>query len=210
MRAPLLRTLVIETATAACSVALIEDGVVIARAHETVGRGHAEHLIPMIARLPDGGRAAHILVDCGPGSFTGIRVGVAAARGLALGWGATLGGYSSLSVIAARGFADGVAGDLAVVLEGGHGEVFMQGFSTPLHVTSDLASLRPEVAFAALGGRTAVGNGVRFLTALDAALDVRDCLPDAGDAVLLPTAFTTLEPKPIYGRAPDAKPMVPA
>ena len=208
MRDPTLRTLVIETATAACSVALIEHGAVIARAHETVGRGHAEHLIPMIAGLPDGGRAAHILVDCGPGSFTGIRVGVAAARGLALGWGATLGGFSSLAVLAAGAFADGVVGDLAVVLEGGHGEVFIQGFTSPLRATQDLASLRPEIALAALGQRIPVGNGVRFLTALDPALTVRECLPDAADAVLLLPAFTTLEPKPIYGRAPDAKPMV--
>lgn len=206
-----MRTLVIETATAACSVALIEDGLVIARAHETVGRGHAEHLIPMIARLPDGGRARHILVDCGPGSFTGIRVGVAAARGLALGWGATLAGYSSLAAIAARGFADRVAErDLVVVLEGGHGEVFMQGFTTPLRTTQDLVSLRPDGALAALGGRVAVGNGVRFLTALDAALTVHDRLPDAADAALLPPAFAALEPKPIYGRAPDAKPMAAA
>ncbi len=42
--------------------------------HDVVGRGHAERLVPMIAALPDGGRAERILVDCGPGSFTGIRV----------------------------------------------------------------------------------------------------------------------------------------
>ncbi|WP_404371580.1 tRNA (adenosine(37)-N6)-threonylcarbamoyltransferase complex dimerization subunit type 1 TsaB [Sphingomonas sp. MMS24-J45] len=206
-----MRTLVIETATAACSVALIENGVVIARAHETVGRGHAEHLIPMIARLPDGGRAGHILVDCGPGSFTGIRVGVAAARGLALGWGATLAGYSSLAALAARAFADGATADeLAVVLEGGHGEVFMQSFAMPLSATQDLVSLRPDAALAALGGRIAVGNGVRHLTGLDASLEVQDRLPEAADAVFLPSAFTVLEPKPLYGRAPDAKPMAAA
>ena len=49
------RTLVIDTATAACSVALIEDGAVVASRHEVVGRGHAERLVPMIAELPEWG-----------------------------------------------------------------------------------------------------------------------------------------------------------
>src|ERR1700749_3197879 len=98
-------TLVIETATAACSVALIEDGRTAAERPEVVGRGHAERLLPMIAELPEGGRADHVLVDVGPGSFTGIRVGIAAARGLALGWGTSVSGYSSLALLATAGFA---------------------------------------------------------------------------------------------------------
>lgn len=204
------RTLVLETATAACSVALIEDGNLLAHAHEVVGRGHAERLIPMIAGLPDGGRADAILVDCGPGSFTGIRVGIAAARGLALGWGARLTGYSSLNLLAASAFGDHASGDLAVILEGGHGEVFMQGFAPPDRDTGPLASLRPEAALAALAGRRAVGNGVRFLTALDPAIPADPRLPDAAHAVLLPPQWAMLEPKPIYGRAPDAKPLAPA
>jgi len=200
-----MRTLVIETATAACSVALIEGAAVIASAHEVVGRGHAERLVPMIAALPDGGHANAILVDCGPGSFTGIRVGIAAARGLGLGWGIPVRGFSSLPLVAAAAFAaDADLDRLAVVLEGGHGEVFMQPFARdPLVATADFASLPPSEAMARLDA-TAVGNGVRFLSQ-----GGREQLPDAADVVLLPPALTGLPPRPIYGRAPDAKPMAP-
>ncbi len=205
-------TLVIDTATAACSVALIDNGDVIAEACEVTGRGHAERLIPMIATLPNGGRAGHILVDCGPGSFTGIRVGIAAARGLALGWGATIAGYSSLALLATTDFAanPGLA-SLAVILEGGHGEVFMQHFAmSPFASTGPVVSLRPEAALAALGEGRGIGNGIRYLAALNSELNLAEALPLARAATLLPAGFAQLPPTPIYGRAPDAKPMAPA
>lgn len=204
-----MRTLVIDTATAACSVALIEDGVVLASGHEEVGRGHAERLVPMIAELPDGGRAPRILVDCGPGSFTGIRVGIAAARGLAIGWGVPVHGYSSLPLIAAAAFeADKtICSPLAVLLEGGHGEVFMQTFhGLPLTLGDPLESLTPIVARQKLGGKHAVGDGLRWLGFDDPRSAPRGMLPEAAQAILLPPAFTTLPPRPIYGRAPDARP----
>ena len=201
------RTLVIDTATAACSVALIEDGAVIANAHEVVGRGHAERLLPMIAALPDGGRADRILVDCGPGSFTGVRVGLAAARGLALGWGVPVAGYSSMALIAAAAFArTPTLGQVAVVLEGGHGEVFVQGFAVaPMTENLPLASLPPDAAYAAIGGRTAFGSGLQGLRGVDPDLVGEEALPRAADALLLPEQFAGLPPSPIYGRAPDAK-----
>ncbi|MEG3181426.1 tRNA (adenosine(37)-N6)-threonylcarbamoyltransferase complex dimerization subunit type 1 TsaB [Sphingomonas sp. LT1P40] len=208
MPEPAPLTLVIETSTTTCSVALIREGAVVAERYELIGRGHAERLIPMIAELPDGGRADRILVDCGPGSFTGIRVGIAAARGLAIGWGVPVTGFSSLALTAAAALAaDPALDDLAVVLEGGHGEVFMQTFGRPLAANGPFASLKPEAALAMLGDRVATGNGVHHLAALDPALDLRETLPRAADACLLPTDFTALPPRPIYGRAPDAKPI---
>ena len=202
-----MRTLVIETATAACSVALIEHGAVLAEAHEVVGRGHAERLVPMIASLPDQGRAPHILVDVGPGSFTGVRVGLAAARGLAIGWGSQVAGYSSLANIAAASFArEQVAGMLAVLLEGGHGEVFMQLFGPPPMMTAEpLESLTPEAARIRLGGTHVVGDGLRFLRFDDPRNAPRGELPRAADAVHLPPHLAQLPPRPIYGRAPDAR-----
>ena len=179
----------------------------LAAIHEVVGRGHAERLVPMIAELPEGGRADHILVDVGPGSFTGVRVGLAAAKGLALGWQAALAGYSSTALVAAAAFgADPALHTLAVVLEGGHGEVFMACYAaSPFVETAALRSLRPEAAHAALNGTPVAGNGVRLLTALDPAIDARETLPHAADAVLLPSPFAALAARPIYGRAPDAK-----
>ncbi|GAA0671979.1 tRNA threonylcarbamoyl adenosine modification protein YeaZ [Sphingomonas insulae] len=202
---PAIRTLVIDTATAACSIALIEGGAILAAAHREVGRGHAEQLLPMIAELPDGGRAAHILVDVGPGSFTGLRVGIAAARGLALGWGADVHGYSSLSLIAAAAFAAGQVHDIAVMLEGGHGEVFMQAFAPGPMPLDALASRTPDAAIDALAGRHPVGNGVRWLQQVAPDLVGTPALPNAADALLLPIPLATLPPRPLYGRAPDAK-----
>ena len=197
-----MRTLVIETATAACSVALIDDLVVVDWRHEVVGRGHAERLVPMIAELENGGRADAILVDCGPGSFTGIRVGIAAAKGLAIGWGVPVRGYTSTAVIAAAHLIEGKREALAVVLEGGHGEVFMQGYCYPLAATDVLVSLTPAAAFTQLGKRIAVGSGLRFLEDIVGI----DALPDARDARLLSADYANLDPRPIYGRAPVAKP----
>lgn len=202
-----MRTLIIDTATAACSVALFDGAALAASAHELVGRGHAERLVPMIAALPDQGRADAILVDCGPGSFTGVRIGIAAAIGLGIGWSVPVQGYSSLALVAAMGLAGAADGSrLAVVLEGGHGEVFMQCFSAgPFMPDTALASLKPEGALAALAGRAVTGNGVRYLSALDPMLAVEERLPDAALAMSLPLELRTLSPRPIYGRAPDAK-----
>jgi tRNA threonylcarbamoyladenosine biosynthesis protein TsaB len=196
--------LVIDSATAACSVALLGgDGAVLGERHEVVERGHAERLLPMIADLLGRRRPESILVDCGPGSFTGLRVGLAAAQGLAIGWGVPVAGYSSLAAIAAA------AGEtpVAVALAGGHGQIFVQSYGDdPLRPLDQLRSLAPADAAAAIGAALVVGSGAEALVSARGGGRWWDALPRAADARLLPPALAALPPRPIYGRAPDARP----
>lgn len=198
------RTLVIDTATAACSVALIAAGEIVAETYEEVGRGHAERLMPMIAALPDGGRADAILVDCGPGSFTGIRVGIAAARALGLGWSVPVHGYGSIAVIAAA--AGNEEQTIGIALIGGHGELFVQRYATcPLQPLTSLESLAPAAAALALTDMLVLGSGAAQLVEARGNGIARDALPRAANARLLPAAMAALPPSPLYGRAADAK-----
>ena len=203
--------LAIDSATAACSAALIDGGSVIAERHEIVGRGHAERLMPMIALLLEdeaaaGRRPDAILVDCGPGSFTGIRVGLAAAHGLAIGWGVPLHGFSSMALIAAAA-RDG-AGEVAVALQGGHGELFVQRYGgDPLTPLDSLRSVDPTSAASAIATETVVGSGAEALVVARGRGSWREKLPRAANVRLLPEALRALPPSPIYGRAPDAKPV---
>lgn len=199
--------LAIETAAEACSVALFDDGELLAHAHELVGRGHAERLVPMIADLPGRGRADEVLVDCGPGSFTGVRVGLAAARAFGLAWSAPVRGYSSLALLAARGFASpDIGATLAVAIVGGHGEYFVQRFERQgMRQIAPLASLAPDAAAALCGDDPIVGSGAEAMIAAGAAGPALLFHPDARDTARLPSALAALPPVPIYGRAPDAR-----
>lgn len=197
--------LVIDSATAACSVALLaENGALIDERHELVGRGHAERLVPMIDDLLCGRRPASILVDCGPGSFTGVRVGLAAAHGLAIGWAVPLAGFSSLALLAAAART----GEVASALQGGHGELFVQNYGgDPIAPLDDLRSLPPAEAAAAARAELVVGSGAEALVAARGWGRAVDRLPRASEAGLLPPFLRSLAPRPIYGRAPDARPM---
>jgi tRNA threonylcarbamoyladenosine biosynthesis protein TsaB len=197
--------LVIDSATAACSAALIgDDGTLIDERYELVGRGHAERLLPMIAELLAGRRPSSILVDCGPGSFTGVRVGLAAAHGLAIGWGIPLAGFSSMAAVAA---ASGEP-ETAVALAGGHSEIFVQSYGgEPIGPLDDLRSLSPEAAAAQVTARIVAGSGAEALVCARGHGEWRFALPSAADARLLPGPLRALPARPIYGRSPDARPM---
>ena len=204
-----MRQLVIDSASEACSVALIEAGAGVDHRHLVIGRGHAERLVPLIADLVDGGRADMIVAGCGPGSFAGVRIGIAAARALALGWQVPVRGFSTLALVAASA-ADAIAavGGALVVMEGGHGQWFVQPFAADLSPRSTFRSLLPSDA-ALLGDELVVGNRAEPFVALRGSGRALATLPDARSFLRLPTAALIDQPSPVYGRAPDAKPMAP-
>ncbi len=202
-----MRILAIETASEACSVALFEGAELLSHDHRVLGRGHAESLIPMIQALPQQGRADRIVVSLGPGSFTGVRIGIAAARALGVAWRAEVLGYPTLALVAAQGVQlDSPSDALTVCMNGGHGEWFVQDFAGGL-AQGAVQSLTPEKALEAGANRVIVGNRARELADLfDDGRTAHFVLPDAAALHELQTSALTADLSPVYGRAPDATP----
>lgn len=204
-----MRMLAIETASESCSIALIEGGAVIAHDHRQIGRGHAEALVPMIAGLPDKGRAGRILVSLGPGSFTGVRIGLATARALGFAFGAEVLGYPTLALIAAQAQALHPDAPVTVCTNGGHGEWFIADFAADGLPTSDVVSLSPDAARARGCAALVAGNRAKALAALhtERPITALDLVPDAIATTRLPDVLLTQDLAPIYGRGPDATPI---
>jgi tRNA threonylcarbamoyl adenosine modification protein YeaZ len=160
------RSLVIATGHR-LSLALIEGGDVLARHDESLDRGHAERLLPAITALlaPFGGAAARpsrLVLETGPGSFTGLRVGAAAARALALAWGATLSGVRSTLLVAAA--APSHAGDLLVALAAPRGQIWSERFGPALESRGAPVAETPGALAARLPASLAVaGSGAALL-----------------------------------------------
>ena len=161
-----MKILAIDTATAACSAALMSDGEIIAARHQAMMRGHAEALLPMVEAVMAGvayDSLGLIATTVGPGAFIGLRVGLAAARGLALAGGLPMIGVTTLEALAHG--AGEVRGERAVVavLNARREEVYYQPFDgalTPLsppRVGAPLAVELPE------GPVLLVANHLSFL-----------------------------------------------
>ena len=198
--------LALDTSTAACTAALMErDGAIIASRDVVIGRGHAERLVPMIEEMLDGHVPSRLLVGVGPGSFTGLRVGIAAAHGMAIGWSVPLSGMNSLALLAAS--APPGEGKIAAAMAGGHGELFVQTFNRKkLTATGPVLNLTPAAAAVRVDAPLVVGSGAEALVEARRSGEALPLLPVASRAMALPELLRMLECKPVYARAPDARP----
>lgn len=184
--------------------------------------GHAERLIPMIGEVM---REAHvgfdqicrIAVTTGPGTFTGTRIGIAAARSLALATGARTIGVSSLAVMAEAARAQIGEGRLAVVVDARRGEVYAQAFGTKggdALTPPQLLTLEDAAQIAGDGGITFVGSAAAEVGAIAtrrgrlARSLLTDLVPDAVALAQLAGTLPVSEAPltPLYLRPPDAKP----
>jgi len=219
-----MRVLAIDTALAACAAAVLDTVQGGMLAQETLGmvRGHAEALMPLIQRVMEraGLAFAHldrIAVTTGPGSFTGLRVGIAAARGIALAAGKPAIGLTTLAAFAAPLISADQTVPVVTAVDARHDHVYLQIFGPGGRtlVAPRLASLRDAVQRAAASGAPRLtGNAAELLAAAwpageppPAAL-AQAAAPDiAWVARLGAAAETTGAPvKPFYLRAPDAQP----
>lgn len=221
-----MRVLAIDTALEACSAAVLdtEQGVL---AHESLPmeRGHAEALLPLIAKTMGAAKLPfaeldRIAVTTGPGSFTGLRVGLSAARGIALASGKPAFGLTTLAAFAAPYIASDDSVALAVAIDARHDHVYLQVFGPGGRtlVAPRIASLRDAVRISASSRTRLVGNAARLLaTAWPAnepppALIEERKVPDVTWVARL-GAVANGGPgslKPLYLRAPDAQPQAAA
>src|SRR6516162_5851127 len=132
-----MRVLAIDTALEACSVAVLDTNRVDGRVHESMPmqRGHAEALMPLVARVLDRAQIDftsldRIAVTTGPGSFTGLRVGIAAARGIALSTGKPAIGLTTLAAFAAPFIAADDKLPVVVAIDARHDHVYLQVFGS--------------------------------------------------------------------------------
>lgn len=211
--------LALDTCFESCSAAVGIDmggpGERIVARFEPMATGQAERIMPMIAELiaeaqVDMGAIDLVAVTHGPGSFTGTRIGIAAAKGLAVGAGARLGALSSLNVIARQvALAQPRGGDLCIAVDMGREEIYAQVFDPEgvvARTPPELVSIRQIEQFAAHFGARVVARGPHFPQ--NVAIPVNIQLPNAETLVVLVTQCRAklLSGLPVYLRQPDAKP----
>jgi tRNA threonylcarbamoyladenosine biosynthesis protein TsaB len=218
-----MRVLAIDCALDACSAAVFDSdpGTIVASQTRIMTRGHAEALMPLIARVMDEAEVEfkeldRIAVTVGPGSFTGLRVGISAARGIALAAAKPAIGLTTLAGLAAPHIAADDTTPVLAAIDARHDHVYMQVFGPGGRtlLAPRIAPLREAVRAATGGPARIVGSAASMVArswpkgALPPALVDQRGAPDIGWIARLGAAATDAEgpPKPLYLRAPDAQP----
>ena len=217
-----MRVLAIDTALGACAAAVLDSraGAIVASESQGMVRGHAEALMPLIARVMDAGRCEfgdldRIAVTVGPGSFTGLRVGIAAARGIALAAGKPAIGLSTLSALAAPHVAARANQVILAAIDARNEQVYFQVFAPngTTIVTPRLDRIRAAVVAVPIGPAVITGSGAELVAAYWPTRSVMPrveavAAPDIGWVARLGAAAQEegAPPKPLYLRRPDARP----
>ncbi|MGL4414464.1 tRNA (adenosine(37)-N6)-threonylcarbamoyltransferase complex dimerization subunit type 1 TsaB [Roseinatronobacter monicus] len=197
--------LAFDTSAAHCAAALLSGGQILAHMHEDMAKGQAERLIPLLNEvLHSAGMQWRdldaVAVGVGPGNFTGIRIGVSGARGLALGLGLPAIG---VSIFEAR--AEGLPRPLYVVEDARRGDVYVQAFNDTdadpfLIQRADLSFTNGGAVVGTLAAEVALGSD---LSAQEPCFPLAEAI-----ARVAARKFGTPQPRPapLYIRASDAAP----
>lgn len=217
--------LALDAAAGPCSAAISKDGRLVASMREETPHTQAARLIPLVEDCLQQAKCSYadldaIAVTVGPGSFTGIRIGLAAARGLALAARKPLRGVSTLALLAYQTrqatVTDGIDGIIAAMVAG-KGQLFLQVFDMsliPQAVTTASATNIADVAtvLPAQGRYLVCGSGIKDITTvMDTMLELQESpahLPDAATLALLACHYSGKHDAgkhAIYLRAADAK-----
>lgn len=200
--------LAIDTCLNACSAAVVDADRVLVRRTEVMARGHQERLAPLVAEvMAEAGIGFDALdrigVTVGPGSFTGLRVGLAFAKGLAAALDIPAVGIGTLEAL-----AQPYGGVVIAVLDAKRGQVYLQGFADGRAVTApDVLPLETAAArVAELQPQLLIGTGAELLSQIvhTATINTADHLDSLAVARLAATRSPT-PPRPLYLRAPDAR-----
>ena len=225
-----MHVLALDTCLGACSAAVLNGDGIVARRFEVLGRGHAERLVPMVQEVMAEARLGfsgldRIGVTVGPGTFTGVRIGLAAARGFALAAKVPLVGVTSTETVAEAVYRDparaALPDALAVIHDARRGEVYVQIFrktgnkANPAEAMTAPAVVGLEEVSAVLpaGPMALAGTGAELVKA-DIKRNRSDVIfvegheyPDAADVgiIAIRKQANGGMVQPLYLRAPDAR-----
>jgi tRNA threonylcarbamoyladenosine biosynthesis protein TsaB len=215
--------LAIDTALDACSAAVLDTDAskIVAQESQPMKRGHAEALMPLLARVMKVSGVAfasldRIAVTTGPGSFTGLRVGLSAARGIALAAGKPVVGLTTLTAYAAPIVTENGAHPIISAIDARHDHVYFQvvGGDGSSLIRPQVAPIAEALAASKFGAPHLVGNAANILAGrwpADAPPPFRIDPQTAPDIAWVAWLGAAVSPemapaRPYYLRAPDAKP----